>query len=291
MTFVFALVLAIPMALMMAMPLALLMSKQNTNVNTAERRLNTLRAIKGVATELGSDDGNGGFGGNAPGGGPWRSGEALSKALIGEGIRIETVEIDVGKTRHYVSLCDASQPADFLLAGIKSAEKEPLVQWRAMDKANPIVCAAANIFMVDNRDDSMSDDLLTYLFREEPWSYELWAGILSATRCRAMEGMKRPHACRANWAPYLAGRRPLVMDFGANHGFFGLFAAAMGYDTVAVDPQPHCAEYVRVAAAASEFHRASESRFRTVNAFLAKDGKLSPGGETSVDVRVRTGCW
>jgi FkbM family methyltransferase len=292
-TLLLACVLAIPLAMMMAMPLALMLARQQRAGDPAERAVSALRAARGVgdpsalralAQEGGSDAGGDG------GSDGWFSGEAVSSALVGEGIRLEAVEIDVGKTRHYVSLCDASQPAAFLLGGVAAAEAPPRVHWRAIDKAAPIVCAAANIFMVDNRDTSISDDLLTYLFREEPWSIELWAGILSASRCRAMDGLKWSHACRANWGPYLAGRRPLVMDFGANHGFFGLFAGALGYDTVAVDPQPHCAEYVRTAAAAAELHRAGDSRFRTVNAFLAKDGALADGA-TAMDVRVRTGCW
>ena len=289
-TLLIACVLAIPLAMMLAMPLALVMARQQRAGDPAERAVSALRAARGVGDpgavgarlEDAADGGDGGDG--------WWASEAVSSALVGEGIRLEAVEIDVGQTRHYVSLCDASQPAAFLLGGVAAAEAAPLLHWRAIDKTAPIVCAAANIFMVDNRDTTISDDLLTYLFREEPWSIELWTGILSASRCRAMQGLGWSHACRANWGPYLAGRRPLVMDFGANHGFFGLFAGALGYDTVAVDPQPHCAEYVRTAAAAAELHRAGDSRFRTVNAFLAKDGALSDGA-TSAEVRVRTGCW
>lgn len=77
-------------------------------------------------------------------------------------------------------------------------------------------------------------------------------------------------------------------------------AARLGFPVVAVDPQPHCVQYVRMAAAVN----GDSARVTGVNAFLAKGGKLPPAGvdsvankasyiagRSSVNVAVRSGCW
>lgn len=285
-TFSLALVISLPLASIISLPLSLMLSRQRPASETvvpALLRTHGVSALRGGAYSAGGGDGDeGGYdyaGGSASG---WHAGgAALAGALPDEDIRLEAVRVDYAATKHYGALCDATQSADYLLGADASAMTPASLQWRAINKEAPIICAAGNFFMVDMRDNKIADDLLTYLFREEPWSIELWVGILSASRCRRIDALPGFHACRANWASLLAGRRPLVVDFGANHGFFGLLGARLGYDVVAVDPQPHCAEYVRTAAAASEFRR-----FNTVNAFLAKDGKLNDG-KTSMNIEVR----
>ena len=299
-TLLIAFLIALPLASVISLPLSIVLARSRGSdepnvveslskvrgVDTSGRRLRSETADEGSYGEEGEEAQEAA----PPRDTTWRVPEALSFALIGEPIRLETVLVDFGATRHYSSLCDQTKPVDYLLGGIAEYDAPPVVQFRAPDKANPITCASGNIFMVDMRDDMVADDLISYIFREEPWSIELWVSILSADRCRKMDANVGPHACRANWEGVVGGRRPLVVDFGANHGFFGLLAARMGYDVIAVDPQPHCAEYVRVAATAAEFSSAAGGRLKTVNAFLAENGKLE-GGNTSIDISVRTGCW
>lgn len=77
-------------------------------------------------------------------------------------------------------------------------------------------------------------------------------------------------------------------------------AARLGFPVIAVDPQPHCIQYVRMAAAVN----GDTGRVTAVNAFLAKGGLLPPAGVDSavnkvhyipgrefVTVPVRSGCW
>ena len=209
-------------------------------------------------------------------------------ALDGEDFRLETVSIDVGKMRHYISLCDASLPAEFHLGGLAAFAREPRVAFRAPHPEAPVTCAAASFFMVNTRDRTKGDDLLDYLLETEHDGIELWVGLLSADRCRAVARAAggRPHACRANFPTALKGRSPIVLDIGSNSGFYALLAARLGYKTIAVDPQPHCVQHVRIASAASGV----TDRLTVLNAFVSETGAL-PDGSTNVAVPLRSGCW
>ena len=136
-------------------------------------------------------------------------------ALDGEDFRLETIVVDVGKMRHYVSLCDASQPVEYLLGGLAAYEREPRVAFRAPHPENPVTCAAATFFMIDMRDEAVADDLIEYIFGSEYDCIELWVGLLSASRCRPpTRAGGKPHACRANFPAALKGKTPIVLDIG-----------------------------------------------------------------------------
>ena len=129
--------------------------------------------------------------------------------------------------------------------------------------------------------------LPSYVLDTEQWGVELFQGLLSAHRPALLKsGVSYVTASNIASYPPAKGKRVRVMDFGANHGFYGVFAARLGWNTVAVDPQPHCAHYVAVAGAASGV----SDRLTVINGFLGKHGKTTDGA-TSLAVPLRTGCW
>jgi hypothetical protein len=49
---------------------------------------------------------------------------------------------------------------------------------------------------------------------------------------------------------------PLVMDVGANHGLYSLFAAALGADVITLEPQEHLCRVINTAMGLNDFHSA-----------------------------------
>ena len=128
-----------------------------------------------------------------------------------------------------------------------------------------------------------SDAILDYVLRAEHRVMEWAATVLLSERCEgvlAVSNLEVPTPTCAHHAP--RGERPLFFDVGSNAGFYSMMAAASGADVVAIDPQPHCAQFVRAGALLSGF----ADRVRVINAFAAAEAK-----ENAAEVRARSGCW
>jgi len=69
-------------------------------------------------------------------------------------------------------------------------------------------------------------------------------------------------------------RKPLFVDVGANHGYFGLLAAAMGCRVVAFEPQPSCWGRITAAVLLNGF----QSYFKLIK---------QPVSDTKVEVVIR----
>ena len=114
---------------------------------------------------------------------------------------------------------------------------------------------------------------------------ELFTGLLSASACKPLEN-GWPYYCAGGLTPELiAGRTLKVLDYGSNAGFFGQLSARFGYDTVIVEPQPHCVQYIRAATALNGVH----SKLTINHAFLSAGGR-TPAGEAQLPLPRRTGC-
>ena len=222
-----AVVVAIPLASVISFPLAIALAPQYCAATTtaAVAPATRLEAAGTRKLRSGRDDGSDGAGATtgavvAAAAAPTDAlaSVAVFGALPGEGIRLEAVDVDIAvRTRHYVSFCDATLPAEFHLRGLAAYERPPRVHFRAPHPEAPVTCAAGRMFMVDMRDEAVADDLLDYMWADEPWNIELWVGILTADRCRKVaRATVGPHACRANWRAVAGaeGKKAVVLDFG-----------------------------------------------------------------------------
>ena len=148
-------------------------------------------------------------------------------------------------------------------------------------------CVGQRFFFVDQHRSS-SDGILSYLMRTELEVQEVFATVLASDRCDGvLRGGATPwcaHQPRKEGSPPLPP--PVVMDVGSNAGFYSLLAASMGARVVAVDPQPHCVQYLRAAAQLSGL----AGRGRVLNAFAGGGGEAG-GGDAPTPVPLRSGCW
>ena len=145
-------------------------------------------------------------------------------------------------------------------------------------------CSGQAFFLVEQQRAS-SDGVLDFLLRSELRVMEVFVTVLASESCA---GLVLPRGgtpwCAHQHAQGLAARPPpIVVDVGSNSGFYTLLSARSGAAVLAVDPQPHCLQYVRMAAAASGL----APRVHTLNAFAGDGG----GGGAPRPVPLRTGCW
>ncbi|KAA0175506.1 hypothetical protein FNF27_02917 [Cafeteria roenbergensis] len=127
---------------------------------------------------------------------------------------------------------------------------------------------------------SGSDPILEYLVTHEKHVMEAFAFALDGEWCKAkmssgLEGFAICTSPSGDDSVWMA-------DVGANSGFYGTMSGTLGYPVVFVEPQPHCAQYIRKEAIASGI----ADRVQVANAFA---------GDRAVDafdtVQRRTGCW
>ena len=147
------------------------------------------------------------------------------------------------------------------------------------------MCSAMSFLIVDQQT-SGTDRMLDFLISAEPSVQELFAMLLASLGCPLLPTDSAGNQIRP-WCAYdEAGTArtapPQVIDVGANVGFYTLFSASAGARVVSIDPQPHCAHFVRAGVRLSGFG----DQVRVVNAFAAAED-----GGKGVAVRLRSGCW
>lgn len=146
-------------------------------------------------------------------------------------------------------------------------------------------CAAISFLMVDPQSEG-TDKILDFVVRAEATVQELFAMLLVSRGCSRIptdsEGARIVPWCAHDAAGTARAAPPIVVDVGANAGFYTLFSAAAGARVVSFDPQPHCAHFVRAGVKLSGFG----DRVRVINAFAAANDS-----DTGVAVRLRSGCW
>jgi FkbM family methyltransferase len=136
-------------------------------------------------------------------------------------------------------------------------------------------------FMMSDNSADGADPILDFLFRTESHVMDAFYRSMDPKSCDSnkQEGLT---AFTADCLQPRDDGRIWMADVGSNSGFYGQMVAALGYPVVQIDPQPHCAQYVRAATLASGFG----DRVVALNAFA---------GDKSVasfdTVQQRTGCW
>eukprot|EP00300_Choanocystis_sp_HF-7_P010377 c16920_g2_i1.p1 GENE.c16920_g2_i1~~c16920_g2_i1.p1 ORF type:complete len:411 (-),score=78.89 c16920_g2_i1:170-1402(-) len=135
-------------------------------------------------------------------------------------------------------------------------------------------------FMVDPNTLKV-DNMLPYLQNSEQHLMEAFKRVLLRDPCY-------PGNTATNYPPCFArsklypniGDRAVVLDVGSNSGFYSLLSASLGYRVIGVDPQPHCAQFVRTAVTTSGLDHLVTFH----NAFAGTRDQPR-------DVMPRTGCW
>lgn len=152
-------------------------------------------------------------------------------------------------------------------------------------------CLGQRFFLVEQQRAS-SDAMLDFLHRAELRVMEVFAAVLASEACQGVLHRGATPWC-AHQHPLGAAARPppFVLDIGSNSGFYTQLSARLGAQVLAIDPQPHCLQYVRVAASLN----GAAGRVLTLNAFAGSAG-LGDAGDASAPpptrpVLLRTGCW
>lgn len=156
-------------------------------------------------------------------------------------------------------------------------------------------CVGTAFSIVDQRRES-SDSILEWLLAESRAEIEAFNMLLNSDNCVEMiarswtretpEAVGHTPRCAHMLPP--GEWPPVVVDLGANSGFYSLFSAASGAQVVAVDAQPHCAQYLRAGALLSEL--SDRVDVRTAFVMNAEATRVA-GGQSTHSVAVRSGCW
>jgi len=189
---------------------------------------------------------------------------AVEGALVGETFNLLRVSLPPGTENHY--FCSA---------------------WP--DAKNP-PCTTADFFVIAQRDNA-ADKVVEWMLREEQINIDLVTTLFSLNlpvKCI------RPDACVHTGTTLSPEQRSraLALDIGSNHGFYSMQIAAVApwVRVVAFEPQPHCAQYIRIASQANLF----SSRLRVLNnlAGTAELAQLDDAGRPlhTVPIPRRTGC-
>jgi FkbM family methyltransferase len=155
----------------------------------------------------------------------------------------------------------------------------------------PQPCAPVDFFVVAQRDNA-ADKVVDWMLREEVLNMDLVTTLFSR---------KLPAKClRADLCVHTASTlsrdqqsKALMLDIGSNHGFYSMQAAALApwVRVVAFEPQPHCAQYIRIASQANLF----SDRVTVLNnlAGTAELAKLDAAGKPlhTLSIPRRTGCY
>lgn len=74
---------------------------------------------------------------------------------------------------------------------------------------------------------------------------------------------------------------PIVLDIGANAGYYAFFSAALGHKLITIEPQPHCNQWIRMSVLANGL----EDRFQVLQ------GMAGSNLDATIQMEQRTGCW
>lgn len=89
-----------------------------------------------------------------------------------------------------------------------------------------------SFFFVEDAPDRGIDPMRSFLQRAESNVRELYYHLLYKPGCEARDAEKR-------WGT-VCSKDGIVVDVGANRGYYTLLAASYGHDVLAFEPQPHC---------------------------------------------------
>lgn len=116
--------------------------------------------------------------------------DVIEDGLIGEGVRMELVRADVSDMNHYSALCHATRTVASYTGALANPTvpvPTPLLRFQlyAPDDVKsgavlPITCAAVNFWMVDQRNEWISDSLIEFVLGSEQWGIEVRAAARRA---------------------------------------------------------------------------------------------------------------
>eukprot|EP01095_Lingulamoeba_sp_RSL-Kostka_P007870 TRINITY_DN2560_c0_g1_i12.p1 TRINITY_DN2560_c0_g1~~TRINITY_DN2560_c0_g1_i12.p1 ORF type:complete len:325 (+),score=104.45 TRINITY_DN2560_c0_g1_i12:428-1402(+) len=137
-------------------------------------------------------------------------------------------------------------------------------------------------WMVDMSEKTMGGNIISFLLNNEDQVIQMYAFILN---CLVGEigwaGWEASCARDLLELPEYKDYTPLVLDVGANAGFYGLLSASFGWEILSIEPQPHCNQWIRLAAIANGFG----NRYITLTGLAGLDESIT------ADVNPRSGCW
>lgn len=133
-------------------------------------------------------------------------------------------------------------------------------------------------FMVDMSYPDRGENIIKYILQFEEEVMLLFARLLQKDPCQMIhkEDGWRGISCENQFGTY----DPIVLDIGANAGFYGLFSAKLGWEVLSIEPQPHCHQWIIASALMNGFSH----RYRQINALASKE-------PMTTKIPQRTGCW
>eukprot|EP01095_Lingulamoeba_sp_RSL-Kostka_P007874 TRINITY_DN2560_c0_g1_i7.p1 TRINITY_DN2560_c0_g1~~TRINITY_DN2560_c0_g1_i7.p1 ORF type:complete len:279 (+),score=80.22 TRINITY_DN2560_c0_g1_i7:158-994(+) len=131
-------------------------------------------------------------------------------------------------------------------------------------------------------EETMGENIIHFLLTKEKIVMKLYAFILDCVGDNiGWAGWEATCAKELLDFPEYQGYTTLVLDVGANAGFYGLLSASFGWDVLSIEPQPHCDQWIRLAALANGFG----NRYITINGLAGLDESIT------ANVNPRSGCW
>lgn len=136
----------------------------------------------------------------------------------------------------------------------------------------------ATFFFVEDDAGEGIDPIRSFLMSAEGTIRELFHHLLFRPGCSDRE--QREHWGAACVSSTVDARKQVVLDVGANRGYYSLLAASYGHLVYSFDPQPHCASLLK----ATVVFNGYEDRIFFHHRYV------SDQPDKAIQVRKRTGC-
>lgn len=135
----------------------------------------------------------------------------------------------------------------------------------------------SSFFFIEDRPQGGIDPIRAFLHSSESTIRELYHHLLFEPNCRSRD---KDNAWGAVCASRENSRERIVVDVGANRGYYTLLSATYGHRVLAFDPQPHCVTLLEMSVLINGFEHSVEVHNKYV----------SDNPKEKMEVRKRTGC-
>lgn len=150
-------------------------------------------------------------------------------------------------------------------------------EWLDNEKVTIVLQKELNtsFFFVDDNPEGGIDPIRAFLQRAESNVRELYHHLLYVPNCSKNDE-------DGTWGAvcHKEEERQLVVDIGANRGYYTLLAAAYGHNVITFEPQPHCSVLLRACILLNGFQK----RINLKSKFVSTDNS------SILKVKRRTGC-
>lgn len=150
-------------------------------------------------------------------------------------------------------------------------------EWILNEKVGIVLQEELNtsFFFVEDNPEGGIDPIRAFLERAESNIRELYHHLLYTPGCTKRDKSRLwGSTCQSD------RKSQLVVDIGANRGYYSLLAASYGHDVITLEPQPHCSALLRACILLNGFQ----------NNINLKPNFISTDNSSILKIKRRTGC-